>query len=60
MKLLTNEHKKSNETAKICYISKEKFQDKQSKDKKYCKARENCHYTGKYRGDTHMEQWPSG
>ena len=23
------------------------------KDKKYCKVRDHCHYTGEYRGDGH-------
>ena len=39
MTLLTNEEQKSDENAKSCYISKEKFEDKHVKDKKYCKVR---------------------
>ena len=35
---------------KICYICNEKFENKYLKDKKYCKVRDHCHYTGKYRG----------
>ena len=40
---------------KICYICKEKFEDKiakdkKYKDKKYCKVTNNCHYTDEYRG----------
>ena len=35
---------------KICYICKEKFEDKCAKDKKYCKIRDHSHYTGEYRG----------
>ena len=31
---------------KICYISKEKFENKYVEDKKYCKGRGHCHYTG--------------
>ena len=50
MTLLTNEQHKSHVNEKICYICKEKFGDKYSKDKKYCKVRNHCHYTGKYRG----------
>ena len=48
--LLTNEQQKSHENAKICYICKEKFEDKYTKDKNYCKVRDHCPYTGKYRG----------
>ena len=35
---------------KNCHICKQKFYDKHGKDKKYCKARDHCHYTGEYRG----------
>ena len=34
----------------ICYICKKEF-DKS--DKKHCKVRDHCHYTGKYRGAAH-------
>ena len=34
MKLLTKEQNKSYENTKICYISKEKFENKYVKDKK--------------------------
>ena len=34
MKLLTKEQQGLDENAKICYISKEKFQDKYAKDEK--------------------------
>ena len=50
MKLLTKEQLESYENAKICYISKETFGNKYVKDKKYCKVRDNCHYTWEYRG----------
>ena len=50
IKLLTKEQQEQYENAKICYICKEKFENK---DKKYCKVRDHCHYTGKYRGATH-------
>ena len=36
--------------AKICYICKEKFENKYVENKRYCKVRDHCHYTGKYRG----------
>ena len=48
MILLTKEQE-SNKNAKICYICKEQFENKYLKDKKYCKVRNHCHYTGQYR-----------
>ena len=53
LKLLSKEQQESYENAKICYISKEKFENKYVKDKKYCKVRDHCYYTGKYRGAVH-------
>ena len=53
MRLLANEQQKSYENAKICYICKEKFEDKYAKDKEYCKDRYHCHYTGEYRSAAH-------
>ena len=53
MKLLTNEQQKSYHNAKICYICKEKFKDKHSKDKNYSKVRDHCQYTEEYRGSAH-------
>ena len=53
MDLLTNEQRESYENAKICYICKEKIEDKYLKDKKYRKARDHCHHTGEYRGAVH-------
>ena len=50
LKLLTNEQQESYENIKICYICKEKFENKYVKDKKYCKVRNHCHYTVEYRG----------
>ena len=52
MKFLRKEQQESYENAKICYICKEKFEDKYLKDK-YCKVRDHCHYTGEYRGAAH-------
>ena len=49
MKLLINEQQESYENANICYICKQKFEYKYIKDKKYCRVRDHCHYTGKYR-----------
>ena len=53
MKLLTKEQQESYENAKICYIYKEKYENKYLKDKKYCKVRDHCHCTGEYRGAVH-------
>ena len=50
MKLSTKEQQESYENAKICYISKEKFENKYLKDKKYHKIRKNPHYAVEYRG----------
>ena len=53
MKLLTKEQQESYENSKICYICKEKFENKYLADKRYHKVRDHCHYTGKYRGTAH-------
>ena len=53
MKLLTKEQQESYENAQICYICKEKFENKYLKDKKYREVRDHCHYTRKYRGATY-------
>ena len=53
MKLLTKELQESYENAEICYICKEKFENKYLKDKKYRKVRDHCHYTGEDRGGAH-------
>ena len=50
MKLLINKQQKSYKNSKTCYISKEKSEEEYAKDKRYCKAGDHCHYTGKYRG----------
>ena len=39
VKLLTNDQKESYEHAEICYICKEKFEDKHTKDKKCGRVR---------------------
>ena len=46
MKLFTKEQQESYENAKICYRSKEKFENKYVKDKIFCKLRNHCRYTG--------------
>ena len=53
MNLLKKEQQESHENIKICYICKEKFENKCVQDKKYCKVRDHCHYTGEYRGAAH-------
>ena len=53
MKLLTKEKQEPYENTKICYICKEKFENKYFKDEKYWKIRDHCHYTGEYRGVEH-------
>ena len=53
MKLLTKEQQKSYENSKLCHISKEKFENKYLKDKKYHNVKDYCHFTKKYRGGTH-------
>ena len=53
MKLLTKEQQESYENSKICYICKDKFENKYLKDKKYRKVKNHCHYTREYRGGAH-------
>ena len=38
---------------KICYIYKEKFENKYFKDKKYRQVRDECNYTGECRDAAH-------
>ena len=52
-KLLTKKQQDSYESAKICYICKEKFENKYLNDKKYRNVRDHCHYTGEYRDAAH-------
>ena len=52
-KLLTKEQQESYEKAKICYIGKEKFENKYLKGKKYRKVRDHCYCTGEYRSAAH-------
>ena len=53
MKIINSKKKKKKLLTKraiICYICKEKFENKYLKDKK---CRDHCHYTGEYRGAAH-------
>ena len=52
MRLLIKEQQKSYETAKNCYICKERFENK-LKIKKYLKVRNHCHYPWENRGAVH-------
>ena len=54
MNLTTKEQEESYENAKICYICKEKFENKYLEDKKYHKVRDHCLYTGEQRGAAHI------
>ena len=52
-RLWTKEQQESYENAKLCYISKEKFEHKYAKDNKYRKFRDHCHSTEEYKGAVH-------
>ena len=52
MKLLTKQQQESYENAEICNICKQEY--KYVKDKKYCKVRDHCYYTGKCRAAVHI------
>ena len=53
MLLLTKEELKSHQDAKVCYICVKRILKKFDKDQNYQKVRDDCHYTGKYRGAAH-------
>ena len=50
---LTTKEKIYHNKQKVCYICKKKF-DNNDNDKKQQKARDHCHYAGKYRGAAHI------
>ena len=53
---LTNKEIKSYEKQKVCYICEKNFCDDKNKKSEYDlyhKVREQCHYTGKFRGPAH-------
>ena len=47
---LTIKEEKRHNKQKLCYICKKEFN---TNDKKHCKVKHHCHYTGKYRGAAH-------
>ena len=54
--ILTNEEKESYENQKVCYICQKELctdTNDESTFKLYHKARDPCHYTGKFRGAAH-------
>ena len=50
MMLLTTKEEIYHNKQKLCYICKKEFDNN---DKKNCKVRDHCHYTGKYRDASH-------
>ena len=52
---LSDDEKTQHDNVKVCFFCKEEFCiDKKSRDyKNYCKFRDHCHFTGKYRGAAH-------
>ena len=49
---LTNKEKKIHRMQKVCDICKKGFST-DNDNKKYFKVKDNCHFTGKYRGAAH-------
>ena len=47
---LTKKEEENYNNQKVWYICKKEFE---ISDKKHCKVRDHCHYTGKYRGAAH-------
>ena len=47
---MTKEQQESYENQRICYICQEKFENKLLKDRKHCKVKDHCPFTGEYRG----------
>ena len=55
---LTDDEKSSYNSQKVCFLCDKKFcVDKNNKKdyKLYCKFRNHCHFTGKYRGAAHSK-----
>ena len=53
MKLSGNDQQESYENAKNCYVCKDKFEDKYTKEKTFCKVRDHWHYVREYRDAAH-------
>ena len=53
MRLSTKEQQESYENAKLCYISREKFEHKYAKHNTYRKFIDNCHSTEEYKDAAH-------
>ena len=55
MDLLTDDEQIQYDNEKVCFLCEKEFCiDKKSKEyKNYCKVRDHCHFTGKYRGAGH-------
>ena len=50
---LTEEKIKLHRDLTVCYICRKSFTLKLTRDKTYSKVRENCHFSGNYRGAVH-------
>ena len=50
---LTEEELKLYQDSTVCYICGKKITQKLAKEKNYCKVRDHCHFTSKYRGAAH-------
>ena len=55
---LTDKEKETHENQKMCYICEKEFciDEKDIEFKLNQKVRDNCHYTGKYRGAAHSSE----
>ena len=47
---LTDKENKFYKQQKVCYICNKEFSTDDDDNKKYQKVRDDCHYTGKFRG----------
>ena len=54
---LTDEEYRNHERSNRCHICNKKFCYNKENEKyyEYCKVRDHCHYTGKYRGAAHSK-----